>query len=202
MNGNRIYKIDKNGKKRRVFFVPGLRIHFKGKNSIVELTEPLPKLTNCRVRMGNNSLLKIGASKFYIKNMKACINADGGKLIIGDNFSARNTFEIHVGGETCTIGDTCMFGRNILVRCVDGHSIYSEDNQVNSPSSIEIGNHVWLAEGVCVLKGVKIANNCVVGLRSIVTKSIEEPNSLAAGSPAKIVKKISTWDRQPPYKLM
>ena len=49
-NGNKIYKITKCGVKKEVYgFIPGLSIRFKGKNSTVELYEPLPKFSKCKV---------------------------------------------------------------------------------------------------------------------------------------------------------
>ena len=45
-----------------------------------------------------------------------------------------------------------------------------------------------------VLKGTRIADDCVVGTKSLVTKDCSESYSIYAGIPAKKVKTNVTWD--------
>ena len=54
---------------------------------------------------------------------------------------------------------------------------------------VSIEDNVWLGSRVMVLKGVTIGENSVVGSMSLVTKSIPS-NSIAAGVPAKVLRKI------------
>jgi acetyltransferase-like isoleucine patch superfamily enzyme len=54
---------------------------------------------------------------------------------------------------------------------------------------IVIGENVLLGVGVTVLPGVSIGAYSIVGANSVVTKSIP-PNSLAVGSPAKIIRTL------------
>lgn len=49
---------------------------------------------------------------------------------------------------------------------------------------IKIGNNVWLCANTTVLGGVNIADNCIIAAGSVVTKSINEPNTLWGGCPA------------------
>jgi putative colanic acid biosynthesis acetyltransferase WcaF len=49
---------------------------------------------------------------------------------------------------------------------------------------ITIGSECWLAAGVFVCPGVDIADGVVVGARSVVTKSIQEPWSVHGGNPS------------------
>lgn len=55
---------------------------------------------------------------------------------------------------------------------------------------ITIGNGCWLGGGVVVLPGVTIGNGSVIGAGSVVTKDIPE-NSLAVGSPCRVIRKIN-----------
>lgn len=66
-----------------------------------------------------------------------------------------------------------------------GHSIFHH----GEPGYPEIGDNVNLYTNVTVLGPLKIGNNTTVGAHSLVLKSLPE-NVLAAGSPAKIIKKM------------
>lgn len=54
---------------------------------------------------------------------------------------------------------------------------------------VKIGNDVWLGGNVCVMPGVTIGNNVVIGAGAVVTKDIPD-NSLAVGSPARIIRQL------------
>jgi acetyltransferase-like isoleucine patch superfamily enzyme len=52
-----------------------------------------------------------------------------------------------------------------------------------------IGDNCWFGAHVVVTSGVTIGERCVIGANSVVTKDIP-PRSIAAGSPAKVIKEI------------
>ena len=52
-----------------------------------------------------------------------------------------------------------------------------------------IEENVWLGAGVIVLKGVIIGKNSIIAAGSVVISDIPA-NVLAAGSPARVIKKI------------
>jgi len=60
-----------------------------------------------------------------------------------------------------------------------------------------VGNDVWIGNDCIIMSGVEIADGCVVGTASVVTKSFP-PYSIIAGNPAVFIKKRfddSTIDR-------
>jgi lipopolysaccharide O-acetyltransferase len=63
---------------------------------------------------------------------------------------------------------------------------------------IIIESNVWIGESVCVLQGVKIGKGAIIGAMSLVNKDIPE-YSIAAGIPAKVIKKFNfksnQWER-------
>ena len=52
---------------------------------------------------------------------------------------------------------------------------------------IAIGDDVFIGAESVILPGVTIANNCIIGAGSVVTHSITEEYSVAAGVPAKVI---------------
>lgn len=205
-NGNKVYKVDKNGKKRRILgFIFGLNIRFKGKNSTVTLYEPIPKFSKCRIKLKDNSKVSIGYSHDKVKNLHVLMESNQ-KLKIGNEFFTYGC-EIVYGDEenlSVTIGDNCMFAKGILIRPSDGHSVIDEESEelLNAGKNITISDNVWVAGNVSILKGVNIQNNCIVGHGSIMTLKQTESNSIYAGNPAKLVKKNIKWKTLSPKKYL
>ena len=51
-----------------------------------------------------------------------------------------------------------------------------------------IGDNVWIGARVTILAGVRIAPGTVIAAGSVVTRSIEEPDMIVGGIPARIIK--------------
>lgn len=87
------------------------------------------------------------------------------------------------------IGENVLCGANVSISDTDWHHICRQP-EGDSPvptAPIIIGDNVWLAMNVVVLKGVTIGNNSVIGANSVVTKDIPA-NVLAVGQPAKAIR--------------
>ncbi|MGB0370932.1 MAG: acyltransferase [Opitutales bacterium] len=97
---------------------------------------------------------------------------------------------------TVTIGDGFHSGKNSSMRLVD------HDWRNGLPYSgwvgkdIEIGDFVWLGEGVTVLKGVKIGHGAIIQYGSVVVSDIPEC-AIAGGHPAK---PFSSRDKEDFYR--
>lgn len=202
MNNNRIYKIDKNGKKRRVFWIYGLRVKFKGKNNTIILHEPCVRFRNSRIDCSGGSTIVFKSSKTKLREMLIGVDC-GNHLEIGHNLLPNTNCIIRVyreSGLTVKIGDNCMMGPNVEIAASDAHCIYSTDTKkpLNRGKDITIGNHVWMTTNVKVLKGTRIADNCIIGINSVVTKDCLQENGLYIGSPAKLIKENVNWDYEFP----
>jgi lipopolysaccharide O-acetyltransferase len=61
-----------------------------------------------------------------------------------------------------------------------------------------ISKNVWIGESVSILPGVRIGKASIIGANSVVTKDIPD-YSIAAGNPAKVIKKYNfatrCWER-------
>lgn len=86
--------------------------------------------------------------------------------------------------QNIAIGSDCLIGPNVQLLAVT-HDMQGSERLMkhNYAQNITIGNNVWLGGGVIVLGGVTIADNCVIGAGSVVTKNTDS-NSFYAGNPA------------------
>ena len=94
------------------------------------------------------------------------------------------------------IGDHVLLGANARIYDTDFHPIHFQDRVVGVPAKTEavvIGEHVWLAANVTILKGVHIGARSVIAAGSVVVSDIPE-DCLAGGIPAKVIRKITEND--------
>lgn len=117
----------------------------------------------------------------------------GAKVDIGENFSANNNLMIR-SHYKIRFGKNVMIGWDVSIMDSDNHELYVNNIKKKNLASISIGNHVWIAAKVDILKGTEILDGSVVGYRSLVTKRFGEKNVLLIGSPAKIASRNVRWD--------
>ena len=67
---------------------------------------------------------------------------------------------------------------------------------INYPKPIHIGENVWIASNVFVLKGSTILDNSIVALGAVVCKKFEKENVLIACNPSKIIKENVSWKKE------
>ena len=94
------------------------------------------------------------------------------------------------------IGDHVMFGPNVVIATA-GHPVTPEPRsrgvQFNLP--VHIGRNVWLGASACVMPGVTIGDNTVIGAGSVVTADIPA-NVVAVGNPCRVLREISDRDKE------
>lgn len=154
------------------------------------------RIRHCRISIkgsGNRLVIEAGANLRGVQlevSGEGCELRIGAETVIGEGcyLSCRET------GTRLIIGRDGMLSRNVKLMTSDGHEILANGQRINHARSIVIGDHVWLADGVVVLKGVTIADNTVVGIGSLVTGKVEA-GCVAAGNPARIVRQGVTWGR-------
>lgn len=93
-----------------------------------------------------------------------------------------------------TIGRGCAVGWDVQILDDDQHVFRSGDRQRPRSAPIALGDHVWVGSKAMIFKGVQIADGCVVASGAVVTRSVDEPNSLIAGNPASVVRRGIAWD--------
>jgi acetyltransferase-like isoleucine patch superfamily enzyme len=95
--------------------------------------------------------------------------------------------------ELVEIGEHCMFANGCFVTDAS-HRFDDPDQPVpwqgfTSKGATRIADNVWCGAHVVVTSGVSIGERCVIGANSVVTEDIP-PFSVAAGAPARVLKKI------------
>lgn len=98
------------------------------------------------------------------------------------------------------VGSHTLFGPNVVLATA-GHPMMPELRkhgiQYNMP--IHIGENCWLGAGVIVVPGVTIGDNVVIGAGSVVIKDIPS-NSVAMGTPCRVVRQINDHDKEYYFK--
>ena len=95
--------------------------------------------------------------------------------------------------ELVEIGDHCMLANGCFV--TDASHRYGDPVKpitwqgFESKGATRIGENCWLGANVVVTSGVTIGERCVVGANSVVTSDLE-PFSVAAGLPARVIRRI------------
>lgn len=174
-----------------------IRIKFTGCNNrvVVADTARLRRLVvdfDC-----DNGLLEIGGNSGAPAFTAAIRVGQDSAVRIGQNVSATATVAMSaVEGTEIVVGDDVMFASENQVRADDGHPIFDvrTGKRVNVSRSIRIGNHVWLARMSTVLGGAEIGDGSVIGYGAVVTKRIPN-NCVAAGVPARVVRRDTAWER-------
>lgn len=155
-------------------------IHIRGNNNQLIIGENVQVGPDCSFWMeGNNITIYIGSKTTFTSRVHICAQEDGTKVRIGED---------------------CMFANTIAIRTSDSHPIYdlSSKERINKAKDVFIGDHVWVAPNVKIMKGVTIANGAIIGSDTMVTKPVDA-NCLAVGYPAKTVKTNIEWTREKPF---
>jgi acetyltransferase-like isoleucine patch superfamily enzyme len=167
----------------------------RGSNNLVEIGSGT-KLARVILEVRNDrSEMRIGR-ECRLTGKFRCI-ADDTHLIIGELTTSVNVRISLMESGAIIVGKDCMFSGDIHMDVSDVHSIINLETgkRINPPKNIVIGDHVWIGQGVFITKGVRIGSNSVIGAKSVVTKDVP-PNCIAAGIPAKIMRRGITWDRK------
>tara|TARA_R110002110_G_scaffold105662_5_gene265468 strand:+ start:9091 stop:9795 length:705 start_codon:yes stop_codon:yes gene_type:complete len=173
----------------------GARIVFHGNNNHVIIGEETVISAGLVEMRNHDSVIRIGANCRLAGSFRC--RARNTSILIGDCTTTMMAhLSLHEAG-TITIGEDCMFSGDIMMDVSDMHSILDAETgaRLNPAQDIEIGDHVWLAQGVRIMKGALIGQHSVIGSRSMVMGAIPS-HSLAVGVPARVVRSGITWDRR------
>lgn len=144
-----------------------------GKNSTLRILGDFEVEYDCDIEVFENAELIIHGKKF-VKS-----DANEGLTIIC--------------GEKIEIGHDVGIGRNVHIRDTNGnHQLNTIGYRTTRP--VTIGEKVWLCESCKIMPGVKIGRSAVIGVNSVVLKSVPA-HTLVSGYPATVIQDNVYWKR-------
>lgn len=186
-----------------------VQILFSGKNNTLSI-HPKARIKYLRVRFDcNNARVSIGDS---LSTGAIRLNARAGQdatILIGAGVSMTSSVYISaVEGRKIEISKDAMIASGVQIRSDDGHPIFDvkTGKRINLANDIFIDEHVWVGANATLLGGAEIGSGSVIGFGAIVKSRIPN-NCIAAGIPARVIRKDIAWERphlslsKPFYKL-
>ena len=141
----------------------------------------------CRIEVGPNAVLELGRWSWLGHGCKIRCHegrvAFGAKSVMGQECTISAYQSVSIGRE-CVIADRAMLidfdhGTVEPDRPIRLQGIYKRD--------VRVGHNVWIGYGACILRGVTVGDNCVIGTNTVVTKDIPS-NAVVAGVPARVLR--------------
>lgn len=124
------------------------------------------------------------------KTVRITTQLPNSKVVIGNHVGLNGTsivcyYQIEID-EYSNIADAYITDSSAHPLSPDRRLYTAEDIPAEK---VYVGKNVWISTHVVILKGVHIGENSVVAACSLVRKSLP-PNILAAGIPAKVIRKL------------
>jgi acetyltransferase-like isoleucine patch superfamily enzyme len=115
----------------------------------------------------------------------------GAKTVLGQECTISAYQHVRIG-EQCVVADRAMFidfdhGTVEVERPIRVQGIYKRD--------VDVGSNVWVGYGACILRGVRVGDNAVIGTNAVVTADVPA-NAVVGGVPAKLIRM-----REPPSTM-
>jgi acetyltransferase-like isoleucine patch superfamily enzyme len=161
-----------------------LRLRYRGRLRTDGLCFICPRV---KLEIGRHAVLRVGrwawighGSKIRVHEGEVSI---GAKTVIGQECTISAYQHVSIGRE-CIVADRVMLidfdhGASEVERPIRAQGIYKRD--------VLVGHNVWMGYGACVLRGVSVGNNAVVGTSAVVTRDVPE-NAVVGGVPARVLR--------------
>jgi acetyltransferase-like isoleucine patch superfamily enzyme len=140
-----------------------------------------------KLEIGKQATLRMGRWSWVGHDSKIRVHEGevsiGAKTVMGQECTISAYQHVEIGRE-CIIADRVMlidFDHGVVEveRPIRLQGIYKRD--------VRVGSNVWMGYGACVLRGVSIGHNSIVGTNAVVTKDVPE-NAVVGGVPARILR--------------
>jgi acetyltransferase-like isoleucine patch superfamily enzyme len=141
----------------------------------------------CTLEIGRDGSLELGRWSWIGHGCKLrCHEGEvsiGAKTVMGQECTISAYQHVSIGRE-CVIADRVMMidfdhGMVEVERPIRVQGIYKRD--------VRVGNNVWIGYGACILRGVTVGDNAVIGTNSVVTRDVPA-NAVVGGVPARVIR--------------
>jgi acetyltransferase-like isoleucine patch superfamily enzyme len=107
----------------------------------------------------------------------------GAKTVMGQECTISAYQHVAIGRE-CIVADRVMlidFDHGVVEveRPIRLQGIYKRD--------VRVGHNVWIGYGACILRGVAVGDNSVIGTSAVVTREVPA-NAVVGGIPARVIR--------------
>ena len=161
-----------------------LRLRYRGRLRTDGLCFICPGV---KLEIGRHAVLRVGrwawighGSKIRVHEGEVSI---GAKTVIGQDCTISAYQQVSIGRE-CILADRVMlidFDHGVVEveRPIRLQGIYKRD--------VDVGANVWIGYGACILRGVRVGDNAIIGTNSVVTRDVPA-NAVVGGVPARILR--------------
>jgi acetyltransferase-like isoleucine patch superfamily enzyme len=146
------------------------------------------------LEIGKHATLRLGRWSWIGHGTKIRVHegevAIGSKTVMGQECTISAYQHVSIGRE-CIVADRVMlidFDHGVVEveRPIRLQGIYKRD--------VRVGSNVWIGYGACILRGVTVGDNSVVGTNAVATKDVPD-NAVVGGVPARVLRMRQTPSR-------
>jgi acetyltransferase-like isoleucine patch superfamily enzyme len=143
--------------------------------------------SNVKLEIAPRATLRIGRWAWIGDGTKIRVHEGevsiGAKTVMGQECTISAYQHVSIGRE-CIVADRVMlidFDHGVVEveRPIRLQGIYKRD--------VRVGSNVWIGYGACVLRGVSVGHNSIVGTNAVVTRDVPE-NAVVGGVPARVIR--------------
>jgi gamma-carbonic anhydrase len=109
----------------------------------------------------------------------AVLRGDINRIVVGHHTNIQDNSVLHLADDfPCIVGNYVTIGHSAIVH------------------ACTIGDEVLVGMGATILDGTTIGDQCLIGAKTLVTPGSKiPPGSLVLGSPAKVIRQLTTKER-------
>ena len=140
-----------------------------------------------KLEIGREAVLRLGRWSWIGHGTKIRVHEGeceiGAKTVLGQECTISAFQHVSIGRE-CIVADRAMlidFDHGVVEveRPIRLQGIYKRD--------VRVGSNCWIGYGACILRGVTVGDNAIIGTNSVVTRDVPA-NAVVGGVPARVIR--------------